>query len=156
MGKRKQYTPKEFESAKHGKQEPFSAIYLSMLMSNAWNELTAKQRELYLYCKLQLHADKRALPAEDIKKGHFTFNQYKWREKYKLYKPGNNGFYRDMDALINCGFVDCIRQGAQKKEKNVYRFSDRWQHYGTEHYKVPAKYMTQSLYRKTYVEAGHK
>lgn len=153
--KYKRYEPKEFESAKHGKAEPFSSVYLSMFQSEAWRGLTAKQRDLYYHCKLQLHADSKSFPKEERLRGCFTFNRYKWLTEYGLYTEANQrGFYRDMDNLILRGFVDCIRQGQRTKEKNLYRMSDRWQHFGLDSYDVPAKYMTSSLYRKHFPAMG--
>lgn len=153
MGTRKKpYEPKEYESARHGKSEKYAGMYLSMIESEAWRALTARQRDLYVHCKLQIHD---GTLISDYGESAFTFNRYKWQKKYKLYTASNSrGFYRDMDALILKGFVDCIKQGQRTKEKNIYRLSDRWQHYGLNTYEVPFRLMTASLYRKQFSAVG--
>ena len=131
MGKGRKYTPKECESSKHGGADKFAGIYMSMVDSQAWSELTANQRVLYVYFKLQIHDKYLKSEYGDLA---FTFNRGKWRDKYGLYRDGNQqGFYRDRDALIEKGFVDCVKCGQRTKEKSVYRLSDRWQHYGLSH-----------------------
>lgn len=96
-----------------------------------------------MYCKLQYYAESpRGEPV-------FTMNQAKWCNKYQLYTKGNaQAFYRDMEALINHGLIDCIYQGAPTHQKNQYRLSDRWRKYGTNQFEVPYPIMTAGMLRK--------
>lgn len=130
--RKRQYQKKPFEST--GVSSDTSAnIYMSMLTSEAFMSLTASQRVLYLYCKAQHYGEKKK-DSDD----QFTMNRFKWQEKYGLYKKGNEkGFYRDMNRLIEVGLIDCVFCGADSRTKSVYRFSERWQKYGTDEYVVP-------------------
>lgn len=104
-----------------------------MLISKAWNELTKNQQILYVYCKAQYYAEKKKEKPEQ-----FTMNQSKWCSMYGLYSKGNaRSFYKDMSALIDKGFVDCIACGADARIKTIYAFSSRWLKYGTSEYCVP-------------------
>lgn len=157
MGKsNRKYTPKNFESDNLADRggDVSANLYRSMLESEPYQELTAKQKELYSYCKLQYYAQKKSekkcfehLGIEDLFDGrYFTFNRYKWKDKYQLYTESNQrGFYRDMSALIEKGFINCVHQGAIMKEKNLYELSARWKDYGTPNYKIPNNYKSVSL-----------
>lgn len=135
---KKEYTKKPFESS--GVSWDTSAnIYMSMLQSKAWGELTAKQQVLYLYCKAQLYAEKKKPDGEMS----FTMNKSKWCDLYGMYTAANNRmFYRDMAALIEKGFIICTECGATTRTKSVYAFSDSWQRYGTSRFELHPKHMT--------------
>jgi hypothetical protein len=143
--KKKPYEKKKFEST--GTSSDISAnIYLSMLMSKAWGELTAKQRELYLYCKMQFFAEK--LKPIKNNRNSFTMNTAKWHDLYGLYTR-KNGFYKDMTALIEHGFIRCLECGAFSRTKSIYEFSDKWQKYGTPEFEILPYEMTRAMNRNT-------
>lgn len=153
MGKKgeKVYIPKTFESERGflppkksgGKVKDVSAnIYISMLQSQAWHNLTYKQKELYLYCKAQYYGESKSknehLTAKekeceeniDISK-RFTMNKSKWCEIYGLYTESTQRhFYTDMKALIQNGFVKALEKGQSSRTKNIYEFSDKWREQG--------------------------
>ena len=143
--KTKPYEKKPFESI--GASSDTSAnIYMSMLLSDAWRALSAQQQRLYLYCKAQYYGEKRK-PNDD--RLCFTMNQSKWASLYGLYEKSNaKGFYRDMSALIEHGFIVCVECGAATRTKSVYKFSSMWQRYGTEAFEVSPANMTASMLRK--------
>lgn len=153
MSKTKQtrYVPQPYESERsvspkrknNGKKEDRSAnIYYSMLMSNAWRKLTGNQKELYLFCKLQQFGESTNFEdhATQLEKDgnekpnisdRFTMNKSKWCDLYKLYSEQNaKRFYKDINALIENGFIDKIQSGYNTKTKNIYKFSDRWKAQG--------------------------
>lgn len=133
MNKKKTYAKKPFESTGHS-SDTSANLYMSMLNSRAWRDLTVNQRQLYLYCKAQYYAEKQK-PNED--RMNFTMNQSKWCGLYGLYKKSNaKGFYRDMAALIEHGFVRCVECGANTRTKSIYAFSDMWQRFGTEEFRL--------------------
>ncbi len=142
---KKRYEKKSFES--DGSGGDISAnIYMSMLLSDAWKALTATQQRLYLYCKAQYYGQKKK-PNDDSL--CFNMNQAKW-SGYGLYKVTNaSGFYRDMAALIEHGFIACVESGAATRTKSIYRFSDAWKHYGTDAFAVSPAAMTTTLRRRT-------
>lgn len=123
-----------------------------MLISEAWRDLTAQQQRLYLYCKLQLYAEKRK-PDDDP--ASFTMNRYKWCNLYQLYaKTNHRSFYRDMAALIEHGFVTCVRSGKTTRTKSVYKLSAKWQQYGTEAFTVSPSEMNETMLHKLGIEGS--
>ena len=134
MSKQKiKYKPKKFEST--GISSDTSAnIYMSMLMSDAWQSLTKNQQILYVYCKAQYYAEKRKpkpklveLDAEQLSLC-FTMNKSKWCNLYKIYKNGSqSSFVKDMKALVDSGFIDIVESGKNTRTKNIYRLSSEWQ-----------------------------
>lgn len=130
--KREKYIPKSFEST--GTSNDTSAnIYMSMLMSDSWNNLTKNQQILYVYCKAQYYAEKKKPKpivvqlSEDELKLCFTMNKSKWCKLYHIYKNGNqNSFIKDMKALVDKGFVELVENGKTSRTKSIYKFSNRW------------------------------
>ena len=143
--KHKPYQKKLFEST--GASNDTSAnIYMSMLLSPAWKDLTANQQRLYVYCKAQYYAEKQK-PNGDVL--CFTMHQSKWCDLYNLYKRNNAAsFIRDMTELIAHGFVSCVECGAISRSKSIYRFSSKWQKWGTADFEVLPCEMTVSMLRK--------
>lgn len=147
MSKRKKtYQKKAFES--DGSPSDVSAnIYMSMILSPAWKNLTANQRQLYLYCKAQYYGEKKKPTDNPLK---FTMNQTKWADMYGLYKRNNAAsFTRDMTALIEHGFVVCSSCGATTRKKSIYRFSEKWQQWGTDSFQLDRSEMTLAMLRKS-------
>ena len=149
MRKKKEYVPRSFESTtlfvpkqKNGKKKDVSSnIYYSMLISNAWKKLTPKQKELYLYCKLQLWGQspsaKELRTEKETDEGNcdisirFHFNKSLWCDKYGLYSnSGQRHFYEDIQALIDNGFIILVSSGKNTRTKNIYEFSSKWQEQG--------------------------
>ena len=135
MSRRKErYRPKVFESM--GNSDDVSAnIYMSMLMHENWKALTKNQQILYVYCKAQMYAEKRKQkPAvrqlnETEQKLLFTMNRTKYVNLYGLYSDGNRqSFVKDMQALIDYGFVDLIESNGHNFKKNIYMLSDNWRY----------------------------
>lgn len=124
MGSRKKvYEKKSFESD-CSRSDVSANIYQSMILSEAWKDLTPRQQSLYLLMKLQYYAQKKH-PDNDQTK--FTFNQLKWRDIYELYSDANKkAFYKDRDALTNHGLIVCTYSGKSQQRKNEYQYSDQW------------------------------
>ena len=142
MSKKKQYEKKRFES-NCSPSDTSANIYISMLMSKAWRELTARQCKLYLYCKSQYYAEKKK-PIKDNQLS-FTMNKSKWDKLYGLYNEKNHKyFYNDMTALIEKGFITCYESGAITRTKSIYIFSDKWHYYGTDKFELSLSEMTQN------------
>lgn len=133
MGKRKErYIPKSFESM--GNSNDVSAnIYMSMLMSKNWMALTKNQQILYPYCKAQLYAEKRKPKpmivqlSESEQNLLFTMNRSKYVGLYKLYSEGNRqSFKKDMQALMDLGFIELVEDNHNTRRKNIYKLSSLW------------------------------
>ena len=152
MSRRKQpYQKKAFEST--GASSDTSAnVYMSMLLSPAWKDLTANQQRLDLVCKAQYYAEKQKINGDPL---CFTMNQSKWADLYGLYKRNNAAsFIRDMTALIEHGFVSCVACGAISRSKSIYRFSAKWQKWGTADFEILPSEMTVSMLRKERLKKG--
>ena len=143
--KRAVYQKKPFES-NGSTSDTSSNIYMSMLTSPAFRDLSAQQARLYLFCKAQYYAEKKK-PNDDPL--CFTMNKSKWSALYGLY-DGNNGhgFRRDMEALIEHGFIICVECGAITRTKSIYRFSSEWQRWNTAAFTLLPSQMTLSMNRK--------
>ncbi len=136
MSKKKAYQKKSFEST-GTTNDVSSNIYMSMILSEAWQDLSTKQQNLYLYMKLQYYGQsgKRAVDKEDITK--FYFNRALWQNIYKLYARGSeNRFYKDVTSLISHGFIICLESGKTTRTKNIYKFSSKWQKYNTQEFEI--------------------
>ena len=143
--RRQPYQKQEFESTCLS-SDVSANIYMSMLQSKAWKLLTNSQKVLYLYCKAQYYAEKKkpnGIPQ------CFTMNQSKWCNLYGLYKKSNaKGFYRDMDSLIEKGFIICVERGGMSF-KNIYQYSNMWQKFGESEFIVLPAQKTASLLHKS-------
>lgn len=139
--KDKRYQIKAYESNKLN-SDPFSGIYRGMMLSPAWQDLTAQQKVLYVACKMEIRDPRK--PTDDP--AGFTMNRYKWSEVYGLYKANNGaGFTRDMSALINHGFVSCVKCGVNSRSSSIYRLSAMWWNYGTEAFIVSENEKTAAM-----------
>ena len=153
MSRRKQsrYIKKPFEST--GASSDTSAnIYASMLLSPAWKDLTANQQRLYLVCKSRFYGEKSKPNGDPL---CFTLNQSVWADLYGLYKRNNAAsFIRDMAGLISHGFISCAVCGAFTRSKSIYRFSSKWQKWGTADFEILPSEMTVSMLRKERLKKG--
>lgn len=161
MGKKKKFIPKRFESDSRA-GDVSANIYVSMLMSRAWQELTNRQKALYLCCKAQYYNRdtnvKTGFSEQFINnRDYFVFPQHLWfkdsgktdipdssLKSHNLYS-NKKSFYHDMSALIGHGFIDCVECGADLRKKTLYQFSDRWHDYGKSGYVVPENVKTISM-----------
>lgn len=159
MAKRRAYQKKTFES--NGSTSDTSAnLYMSMLLSPAWTDLTDRQKVLYLYAKSRLYGqrtkEKEALFEQylDLKKptnidSFFSLSIGDAVYVFKLYsKTNQHPFYRDVEALIAHGFIRCIACGNIARVKTIYQFSDKWQLWGTDSFIIEPKEMTSSMRKK--------
>ena len=146
MSKKKvKYIKQSFES-KGFSSDTSANIYESMLKSDAWFDLTATQKVLFLVCKAQYYCQKKK---PDGNRFRFTMNRNKWLNEYKLYSEGNQaGFYRDMEALIEKGFIKCEFCGAFTRTRNIYEYSDKWRLYKTPEFMILPTEMTLRMQRK--------
>ena len=141
------YIPKTFESDQQflvGRNYDTSAnIYMSMMLSPAWMELSKAQQILYLYCKAQYYGKNKKehrelLTGEEIMLNkdvdtskRFFMNREMWLNLYKIY-PDNGQFYKDIKVLCDLGFVKTVERNQHSKKRNIYEFSDKWREYRKE------------------------
>lgn len=156
MATKKKYKPKAFEST--GTSSDVSAnIYKSMIMSDAWNDLTKNQRLLYVYCKSCYYGQKDPYKKNLFKdmgmdipndvQPFFSLTEGSIKNYWKLY-TNVNSFYSDRDALITHGFIRVVADGHSMRKANIYQFSSKWREYGTKDFKIECKEMSSRLRRK--------
>lgn len=139
MSKRgRKYKAKSFESAgcylPSGRKDSSANIYETMLMSDAWHDLTDKQKALYVVCKSQYYGHRK--PRQDYSEDYLQADEcfyLQWHsvnqqgEQYRMYSDGNSKrFYRDMQALEAHGFIKKLLSGRSHKIKSVYKFDSKW------------------------------
>ena len=144
---KREYRPKPSEST-GSKGDTFARLFESKTLSTAWIDLSASAKVLFMTCSAQPYTQKpKPNPANDQR---FYMNQSLWLHKYHLYSKANlGGFYRDMNSLVNHGFICCIENGANSRTKSVYEFSDGWKAFGTDAFAVSPKILTQAGRRKS-------
>lgn len=130
---KKKNVRKDFESLKPS-GDTFARIYKTMVTSEAFKSLSKKQRLLYVYMKMEYYGQPNKNRPDKNKLELFYFNRGIYKNKYELY-TNDGSFYRDRDALIEKGFIDCVRNGLTTRQKSIYRFSNRWRQYGTPYFK---------------------
>lgn len=140
MGRKKQtYQPHQ---RRPNSSVAFVQVFHDMLDSPAFHDLTAKQVQLFLYCLRETHGRATADdPQHDT--ARFYFNRHLQTVVHELYAPSDyRGFERDMQSLIEHGFCDMVSSGYATKEKNVYRLSSRWHHWGSKAFSMPESCMS--------------
>ena len=128
MPKKKPPTHELFEAIySHGK---FTKITDSMMDSLAWQSLEPSQMGLYLLFKRKYTKNK---SSDDNKNDiSFPFSEY---SKIKTYS-NKRTFWRDLDALIEKGFIIIVSPQKFQRKPNIYGFSDNWKNYGKPDFKV--------------------
>lgn len=158
MGKKKAYTPKPFE-ANRGRDSSAN-IYKSMLESDAFKDLSARQKILYVYAKSRRYG-------QTTKQKEELFSQFPGIqmpvdvEEYFSMTRGNavydwglysryhvELFYRDVEELILHGFIKCVACGAVGKKKSIYKYSDKWRLWGMDGFEITRDEMTTAMQKK--------
>ena len=132
------YERQTFESKKAGdsrlpeiKNEPHADIFLSMVLSDAWANLTGNAVKLYHLMKMQAYSKNKEknIPKNKrmLGKADFYFNKALIMHAYPNMYSSMSQFYRDRDCLIENGFIDRIYHSNSPTEKDIFRLSDRWQ-----------------------------
>ena len=120
-------------------------IFLDMVNSPAFKDLSYKQQLLYFYMKIQFGQKDSKKP--NGKHLQFYFNRGLYKNTLELYS--NDGqFRKDRDNLIEHGFIICVENGSNTRSKSIYQFSDKWQNYGTEKFILQPNQKTLTLLRK--------
>jgi len=122
MTKRKTQPPEKWESI--GKNNRFVRLFIEQLESPAAKKLNGRQRALYLYMKIEYRGNE-TKNNPNGKKEQFCFNWQLAHSKYELY-TNQKTFYNDIKVLIEYGFIECVENNKNLRQKNVYAFSDKW------------------------------
>lgn len=135
---KKYYVKQRFESVKAGStqlpeitNEPKCTLYLSMLKSDAWLNLTGGAVRLYHYMKMQAYSnsknkDWRPGQGEKLHGTQFYFNKAMIKKAYPGLYPSMKQFYKDLNCLIENGFITRVSKGTFT-DKAIYDLSWDWQ-----------------------------
>ena len=142
MSKKKKQGHFPFESkTKFGE---FTKICSDMLESPAGIELTAAQIGLYLQIKKKFRP--KVVHGKVVSENSQNISFTK-AEGLKSFGDGRT-FFKNIDRLIDLGFIDCIASGYTTRTCNIYGLSERWKQYGQADYKVPHTVMRPCTVRK--------
>ena len=116
-----------FESA--NQKYDFTKICRDMQRSKAWKELSLRQHGLYLYLKAKFTVNTRTLDnnSQDI--------SIPSSEAKKLYGDLRT-FRKDIDKLIELGFIKQNISGVPTMSVSIYGFSEKWKYYGTDKFSI--------------------
>lgn len=144
MSKKPKITCEPFECSPY-ENKAFVRIFLDMVNSSAFRDLSYRQQLLYFYMKIQFCQKDSKKP--NGKHLQFYFNRGLYKNTLKLYS-NDEQFRKDRDSLINHGFIICVENGSNTRSKSIYQFSDKWQNYGTEKFVLQPNQKTLTLLRK--------
>ena len=140
MPRKRQQAAKPYQR-RPGSKSGFVQLFYDLLGSEAFHDLTPKQKLLYVYCARESHG--RAMADHGGDERLFYMNRALRVECHGLYAEGDKrGFERDMQALIEHGFVDCVQSNYKSRERNLYRLSARWNAWGQPSFSIPDEVMT--------------
>lgn len=106
----------------------FTKISCDMQESKAWKELTISQIGLYFVFKSKFTKHKDG-----------TFNTLDIsmpKNEWIKYYSRKEAFDKDMDKLIDLGFMKVVLYQGNLRKATIYGFSDKWKLYGTAEFKI--------------------
>lgn len=95
-----------------------------MLQHQAYIELSPQAKVLYQYMKLQLFGVKQENKPQQ-KNDYFVFNKAMYTKTYNLFSNGEQ-FAKYCHELIKNGFIEEVENNKTTRNKNIYKFSDKW------------------------------
>ncbi len=121
-----------FESFQTGKSNSnFISLFWDMYDSEAWQQLTAHDIQLYLY---MLRKYQRKVTNGQIWDSNRDNISVPAKEYRKLMHQAT--FEKCIDHLIELGFIKLIENRYKTRQCNIYGFTDTWQKYGTKEFIV--------------------
>lgn len=129
MSKKRNFKPEKYETVQDAKGCNISSvIFMTMLTHPNFQELSQKQKVLYVYMKLQKYGAGEYRPKGKTN-DYFYFNWEMASKIYKLY-TNHKRFYDDVYALANKGFIRIIENNKHRLDNNIYQYSDDWKQIG--------------------------
>ncbi len=116
--------------------DTYARITDSLLLSEAFKDLRPHVQMLYIFMRQQEYG--RRKPNRDCNEESeywevvrseqcFYFPWYTAKLYSDRYKGNSSRFYNDIKILIEHGFIEKILSGKTTREKNIYKYSDKWQ-----------------------------
>ena len=109
----------------------FQPLFSSLVRSPAFTSMRKGPRLLLMCCMSEADGEaarQNVNPDTGVYVGAlFYMNRQLYSDVYGLYDATNGtGFRRDMDELVDHGFVEVVAQGKGRGIKNVYKLSSNW------------------------------
>lgn len=111
-------------------------LFWDMYDSAAWQELTAKDIQLYLHMLRKYQRKSTNGIIHESNKDNISVTG---KDYLKLMAPIT--FRKCIDHLIELGFIKLIRNGYDAKQCNIYGFNDEWQRYGTKDFHIKNEWL---------------
>lgn len=118
-----------FES--HFGNGKFTKITQDMMDTKVWEKLTLSQRGLYLELKSKFTKG----PDETFNTNNISMPKGDWIKFY----TSKITFDRDMDNLIELGFIRVILYQGNLRKPTIYGFSEQWKFYDTDMFRITNK-----------------
>ena len=131
MSKRKSLKlPVNYDFESNNQKYDFTKICRDMQRSEAWKQLKLRQIGLYFILKSKFTANKYTL---DTNKDNISMPT----SEAKRYYGDLRTFRKDIDKLIDLGFIKQVVSGVPTMSVSIYGFSDNWKYYDTDNFHVP-------------------
>lgn len=111
-----------------GSKIKFTKICDDMMKSDAWQDLSIRSRGLYLELKRRFVAKSRDNEIITNQDELYIYTK-DFHKKYSY-----NTLMKDVDDLIDHGFIRVVQHGRLARLPNIYGFSDKWKKYGTKEF----------------------
>jgi len=138
MAKKKR-TFESFQTSKSNGN--FMMLYLDMVDSEAWQQLTAYDIQLYLHMLRKYQRKTTKGQIWDSNSDNISIPAKEYRQIMH-----QATFEKCIDHLIEVGFLKLIENRYKTRQCNIYGFTDTWQKYGTKEFNVEPEHK-----RKNYI-----
>lgn len=118
--------------------DTYARITDSLLKSEAFKSLAYHEKMLCISMRVQEYGKRK--PNRDYDENSeywssvcsdlcFYYSFATAKDYSDRYKNNSGRLYKDIDALIEHGFIEKVISGKGTREKSVYKYSDKWQHW---------------------------
>jgi hypothetical protein len=115
----------------HYSSGKYTKITQDMMDTKAWAELTISQRGLYLILKAKVTR---------YRDGTYNIDDISMpKSEWIKYYTRKSTFDKDMDNLINLGFIKVILYQGNLRKPTIYGISEQWKYYKTSEFNVTDK-----------------
>ena len=131
-------TDHKYWNGKRNVTDTTTNICQSMMLSKAWRDMSARQRQLYVIAKSQYYGAY-SRPVKDYPeiemyknndKDYFYLNRALVSGVHGLYPQSNTrDLYNDINVLIEHGFIERVSDGRPNKMRSIYTYSDAWKYW---------------------------
>lgn len=122
--------PTNYDFESNNQRYDFTKICRDMQRSLAWKQLSLRQQGLYLHLKSKFTVNSKTLENNQNNISIPT-------SEVKTLYGDNRTFIKDIDTLIDLGFIKQISSGVPTMSVNIYGFSTTWKYYGTDNFNIP-------------------